>query len=140
MIRSFVISAFAVTLFGTAEFRTATAEEPKATKTVDIYSAVPDLEKLQAFSGNGVIVGQKEWERLAAEWGIKDVPKIDFTKEILLVGTWRGTNFKFLSDVKDGNLTVELVGDKNIEPGFRYRVISLKRDGITKFDGKELPK
>jgi hypothetical protein len=140
MTRSFVLAAVAGGLFATAGLRTATAAEPKATGTVDISSAYPDLEQLQAFSGTGVIVGQKEWERLAAAWGIKDVPKVDFAKELLLVGTWRGADFKFLSDVKDGNLTVEQVGDKNVEPGFRYRVVSLKRDGITKFDGKPLPK
>jgi hypothetical protein len=67
------------------------------------------------------------------------VPKVDFSKELLLVGTWRGTNFKFLGDVKGGNLTVELVGDKAVEPGFRFKVISLPRKGITKFQGKELP-
>ncbi|MBN9119377.1 MAG: hypothetical protein J0I06_09485 [Planctomycetes bacterium] len=116
------------------------AEEPKKTNTVDIFSSVADAEKEKALPGTGVIYGQKEWERLAADWGIKEVPKVDFTKEILLVGTWRGPNFKFLSDVKNGDLTVELVGDKTAEPGFRYRVVSLKRDGITKFQGKELPK
>jgi hypothetical protein len=140
MTRSFVCTALAAALFTAAVLHPARAAEPKATGTVDIYSSLPDLEKLQAFEGTGVILGQKEWERLAAAWGIKTVPKVDFNKELLLVGSWRGTGFKFLSDVKDGNLTVELVGDKNIEPGFRYRIIALKRDGITKFQGKELPK
>jgi hypothetical protein len=140
MTRSFVLAALSVALFGAAGVRTASAEEPKATKTVDISSSVLDLDQLQAFSGTGVIVGQREWERLAAAWGVKDVAKVDFTKEILLVGTWRGSDFKFLSDVKNGDLTVEQVGDKSVEPGFRYRVLSIKRDGITKFQGKELPK
>jgi hypothetical protein len=140
MIRSFALAVLAGALLAAAGFRSAGAEEPKATGTVDISSSVPDLEKLQAFEGTGVILGQKEWERLAAAWGIKTVPKVDFTKELLLVGTWRGTEFKFLSDVKDGNLAVELVGDKKVEPGFRYRVLSLTRGGITKFQGKELPK
>jgi hypothetical protein len=138
--RSFALVALAGLLFGTVAVRFVAADEPKPTGTVDISSSVADLGKLQAFEGTGVILGQKEWERLAADWGIKDVPKVDFSKELLLVGTWRGTAFKFLSDVKNGDLTVELVGDKNIEPGFRYRVVSLKRDGITKFQGKELPK
>ncbi len=140
MTRSFVFAALAGTLFGLAGLRTARADEPKATGTVDIASSVADADKLQAFEGVGVITGQKEWERLAAAWGVKEVAKVDFKKEILLVGTWRGTSFKFLSDVKSGDLNVELVGDKNPEDGFRYRVLSLKRDGITKFMGKDLPK
>ena len=72
--------------------------------------------------------------------GTLNVPKGDFTKELLLVGTWRGSSFKFLPDVKNGDLTVELVGDKSPAPWFRFRVLSLKRDGIAKFQGKELPK
>ena len=99
-----------------------------------------ELDQLKQLPGTGVILSQKEWERLAAAWGIKDVAKVDFTKEILLVGTWRGSSFKFLSDVKDGDLTVELVGDKEEKPGFRYKIVSLKRDGITKFQGKDLSK
>jgi len=130
------LAALTLTFSGTF----GSAAEPKATGTVDIFSSVPDLEKEKALPGTGVVYGQKEWEQLASAWGIKDVPKVDFTKEILLVGTHRGANFKFLSDVKNGDLTVELVGEKEEKAGFRYRVVSLSRDGITKFQGKELPK
>src|ERR1043165_2290317 len=119
MKRTFALPALAVSLLTIANLHSANAEEPKATGTVSISSSVPDAEKLQAFSGVGVILGQKEWEQLAAAWGIKDVAKVDFNKELLLVGTWRGTSFKFLGDVKDGDLTVELVGDKDAQPGFR---------------------
>jgi len=139
MTRSFVTAVLAATLVGFAASRPAPAEEPKATGTVDISSSVPDLEKLQAFSGTGVILGTKEWEMLAAAWGYKNPPKVDFTKELLLVGTWRGSDFKFVGDVKDGDLTVEQVGNKEVQPGFRYKVISLSRAGIKKFQGKPLP-
>jgi hypothetical protein len=137
MTRSLALTALAVVLGATASV---SAEEPKGTQTVDIFSSVDDLDQLKQLPGTGVILGQKEWERLAAAWGIKEVPKVDFTKEILLVGTWRGASFKFLPEVKNGDLTVELVGDKEVNPGFRYKVISLKREGITKFQGKDLPK
>jgi hypothetical protein len=140
MTRSFALTALLGLFFGVASARFADAAEPKVTGTVDIMSSVPDLEKLRGYGGVAVIFGQEEWERLAAAWGIKPVPKVDFSKELLLVGTWRGTAFKFLSTVKNGDLQVELVGDKNTEPGFRYRVVSLKRDGITKFQGAPLPK
>jgi hypothetical protein len=139
MKRTFALSALAASLLTIADLHFVTAEEPKPTGTVDIASAVPDAEKLQAFSGTGVILTQKDWEQLAADWGIKIVPKVDFSKELLLVGTWRGTKFKFLGDVKNGDLTVELVGDKDIQPGFRYKILSLDRTGITKFQGKDLP-
>ena len=139
MTRSFLLVAVSGLLFGTVAMRFASADEPKSTGTVDITSSVPDLDKLQGVGGTSVIFGQKEWERLAAAWGIKEVPKVDFSKELLLVGTWRGSSFKFLSEVKNGDLQVELVGDKTVEPGFRYRVVSLSRAGITKFQGVPLP-
>ena len=141
MTRSAAFAALAALTFAFSSQSThVKAEEPKKTETVDIFSSVADLDKEKAMPGVGVIYGAKEWERLAAAWGIKDPAKVDFTKEILLVGTHRGANFKFLSEVKNGDLTVELVGDKEEKSGFRYRVQSLKRDGITKFQGKELPK
>jgi|GEM_PF-3573802 len=140
MTRSFAFAALAGILFGVAGSRNVTAEEPIRTKTVDIISSEPDLGKLNSFEGIGLILGTKEWERLAFAWGIKNPPKVDFSKEMLLVGTWRGTDFKFLSTLKNGDLTVELVGNTEVKPGFRFRIISLKRDGITKFQGKELPK
>jgi hypothetical protein len=141
MTRTFAFTTLAATLLtAAASYRPAAAEEPKATGTVDIFSTVPDITQQTRFPGTGVILSQKAWEELAAAWGIKNPPKVDFAKELLLVGTWRGPSFKFLSDVKDGNLVVELVGDKDIRPGFRYRVLSLKRDGIKQFQGKDLPK
>ena len=139
MTRLLAFAALAVLTLAFSSVRGGAAE-PKATGTVDIFSSVADLEKEKALPGTGVVYGQKEWERLASAWGIKDVPKVDFTKEILVVGTHRGANFKFLSDVKNGDLTVELVGDKEEKAGFRYRIVSLSRDGINKFQGKELPK
>lgn len=135
------IAAAAFAALVTVGFRPAPgpAEEPKTTETVDISSSVVDLDQQKAVPGTSVILSQKEWERLAAAWGIKDPAKVDFSKELLLVGTWRGTSFKFLNDVKDGDLTTEIVGDKDTRPGFRFRVVSLKRNGIKSFQGKALP-
>ncbi len=140
MTRLFASAALAALIASALASAPTRAAEPKATATVDLSSTVVDLAALKALEGTGVILSQKEWERLAAAWGIKEPAKVDFTKEILLVGTWRGTSFKFLSDVKDGDLTTELVGDKDIKPGFRFKVISLSRDGIKSFQGKALPK
>lgn len=139
MTRTFATLALAALLAAVSVPAPGSAAEPKATDTVDISSSVPDLAQLKAVGGTGVILSQREWERLAAAWGIKDPPKVDFSKELLLVGTWRGSAFKFLNDVKDGDLTTEVVGDKEEKPGFRYKVISLKRDGIKSFHGKKLP-
>ena len=139
MIRTLAAAGLLAALIVTAG-APASAEEPKKTGTVDISSSSPDENLLKSLSGVAVVVRQKPWERLAADLDIKDVPKVDFSREILVIGTWKGTGFKFLPDVKGGDLTVELVGDKEPRPGFRYRIVSYSRDGITKFHGKSLPK
>lgn len=140
MTRLFASAALATLIAFALSATPVRAAEPKTTDTVDLSSTVLDLGALKALEGTGVILSQKEWERLAAAWGVKEPAKVDFTKELLLVGTWRGSAFKFLSEVKDGDLTTELVGDKDIKPGFRFRVVSLNRDGIKSFQGKALPK
>ncbi|MBP3960284.1 hypothetical protein J8F10_34080 [Gemmata sp. G18] len=139
MNRLLTFAAFAALVVSSFPSTPGCAEEPKPTPTVDLSSSVADIDQLKVIPGTSVILSQKEWERLAAAWGIKDPPKVDFTKELLLVGTWRGSSFKFLSDVKDGDLTTELVGDKEMNPGFRFKVVSLNRNGIKSFQGKALP-
>src|SRR6478609_6213031 len=74
MTRLFVTAGLAVALLGFAGSRPTSAEEPKATGTVDIFSSVADPDLQKQLPGVGVIYGQKEWERLAAAWGIKPVP------------------------------------------------------------------
>ena len=71
---------------------------------------------------------------------IKDAPKVDFTKELLVVGTWKGSSFNLTPTVKDGDLSVSAVGTKDLRPGFRWKVVSVKRDGIKTVQGKDLPK
>ena len=136
MTRPFAFAALAAFVLCTVS----PAEEPKATETVNLSSSIDDPALIREAPSSGVIVSQKPWEKLAAAWEIKDVPKVDFTKEILILGTWRGASFKFLNEVKNGDLTIELIGDKDVRPGFRYKIISVKRDGIKSVGGKELPK
>ena len=137
MIRSLVIAALAVGVFAFP----ATAEEPKKEKpTVDIAGDIKDEALQKEVPANGVIVSQKGWDALAKAWEIKDAPKVDFTKELLIVGTWKGSSFNITPTVKDGDLTVRAAGTKDLRPGFRWKVVSMKRDGIKTVQGKELPK
>ncbi|MCS6864870.1 MAG: hypothetical protein RMJ56_05760 [Gemmataceae bacterium] len=113
---------------------------PKANKaTVDLAGDIKD-ESLQAEApANGVIVSPKAWEKLAKAWGIPEAPKVDFTKEILIVGTWKGSSFDITPMVKDGDLTVSALGTKDLRPGFRWKVRSIPRQGIKTVQGRPLP-
>ncbi len=117
------------------------AEEPKKEKlTVELTGDIADESLQKAMPANGVIATAKDWEKLAKAWSIKDAPKVDFTKEILLVGTWKGSSFNINAVVKDGDLSVSAGGTKDLRDGFRWKIKSMKREGIKTVQGKELPK
>jgi hypothetical protein len=116
------------------------ADEPKKEKpTVELSGDIKDEALQKEAPANGVIASQKGWEKLAKAWSIKDAPKVDFTKEILVVGTWKGSVFNLSPAVKDGDLTISALGTKDLRPGFRWKVVSIKREGIKTVQGKELP-
>lgn len=122
-------------------FTPANADEPKKEKlTVELAGDIADESLQKAMPANGVIANTKDWEKLAKAWGIKDAPKVDFTKEILIVATWRGSSFNISANVKAGDLTVSGFGTKDLRDGFRWKIQSMKRDGIKTVNGKELPK
>lgn len=114
------------------------ADDPKP--RVELSGSIDDESLQKEMPANSVIVSQKAWEKLAKAWGIKDAPKVDFTKEILIVGTWKGSQFKLMPVVKDGDLTIGAGGTKDLRPGFRWKVMSISREGIKTVQGKELPK
>lgn len=129
--------AFAVAAFGLV-FAPAAADEPKP--RVELSGSIDDVALKDEIPSTGVIATQKTWEKLAKAWGIKDAPRVDFTKELLIVGTWRGSSFTITPVVKNGDLTVRAGGTKDLRPGFRWRVTSVVREGIKTAGGKELPK
>jgi hypothetical protein len=130
------LSAFALFLVP------ASADEPKKEPkpTVELSGSIDDEALQKEMPANGVIVSQKGYDALAKAWGIKDAPKVDFAKEILVVGTWKGSVFSVKATVKDGDLTVSGGGTKDLRPGFRWQVKSITREGIKTVQGKELPK
>lgn len=129
----------AATLAALALFLAPASGEDKK-PTVSLGGSIDDGAPQKLAPANGVIATAVEWEALAKAWGIKDAPKVDFTKELLAVGTWKGSSFDINPTVKDGDLTVSAGGTKDLRPGFRWKVISLSREGIKTVQGKELPK
>ncbi|MBM3978846.1 MAG: hypothetical protein FJ304_00910 [Planctomycetes bacterium] len=137
MIRSLLVAALAALVL--VPF-SAAAAEPKADKpTVELGGDIKDEALQKSAPASGVIASQKEWDALAKAWGIKDAPKVDFAKELLIVGTWKGSSFNVNANVKDGDLSVSGFGTKDLRDGFRWKVKSIKRDGIKSVQGKPLP-
>jgi hypothetical protein len=122
----------------------APAEQKKP--TVDLYGKVAE-ERAKDLPPDGVIVSQKAWEKLAEAWGIKDAPKVDFTKEFLVVVSTisEGSRLVWLEEpeLNRGDLTLPsiLAVTADLGPlGFVYNIRSVSRDGVKTVNGKELPK
>jgi len=117
------------------------ADEPKEKKpTVELGGSIEDEALQKEAPANFVISSQKAWDALAKAWGIKDAPKVDFTKELLLVGIWKGSSFSLRPTLKDGDLSIGAGGTKDLRPGFRWKVQTLSREGVKTVQGKDLPK
>jgi hypothetical protein len=128
-------TAFALTALALPLAPAPAADKP----TVELSGSIDDESLQKEAPASGVVASQKAWEKLAKAWGIKDSPKVDFSKELLIVGTWKGSSFDIEPAVKDGDLTVRAGGTKDLRPGFRWKVKSVKRDGIKTVNGKPLP-
>ena len=86
------------------------------------------------------ITNAKDLEKLWKAWDIKEkLPEIDFAKEILLVETTRGSrlNLKATLDEK-GDLQSLGLATRDLRPGFRYVMITVKKAGIKTIAGKAI--
>jgi hypothetical protein len=63
-----------------------------------------------------VIASQKDWDVVVTELGIKGAPKVDFTKEILVVGVSDADSFTMTPTVKDGDLTISTTANPRGPP------------------------
>ncbi|HJZ54927.1 MAG TPA: hypothetical protein VKE74_08200 [Gemmataceae bacterium] len=116
-------------------------KDPPAKLTVDLFGSIEDENLAKEAPESGVIVSAKGWEKLAKAWGIKDAPKVDFSKELLAVATTRGSKLNLSTKLDDkGDLKVLAVATRDLRPGFRYAIKSVAREGVKTVNGKELPK
>ncbi|MBA3315347.1 MAG: hypothetical protein H0T47_18925 [Planctomycetaceae bacterium] len=87
-----------------------------------------------------VVTDAKSFEKIWTAWRPgEDMPEIDFSKSIVVVGTIDGPNRMFVGLNRDeGHLRTQFGGTKIGGPGFGYILALVKRDGITAVDGKPL--
>jgi hypothetical protein len=117
------------------------AEKKKVASTKEWTGAVAD-EKL-AKDAPEVITSKKALETLWKDWGITDkMPEVDFTKELVLVSTTRGSklNVSLMLDPDKGDLQVLGIATRDLRPGFRYVIVTAPKEGVKTVNGKELPK
>jgi hypothetical protein len=88
------------------------------------------------------ITSAKGLEKLWKAWKLADkVPEVDFTKEIVILNTTRGSKLKLGAALDEkGNLMVGGLGTLDLAPGFRYVIATVSKEGVKTVNGKELPK
>jgi hypothetical protein len=92
-----------------------------------------------------VITNGKALEKLWKDWGVAGkTPEVDFAKEIVVVGTTRGSRIDLVARLDDkGNLEVLSLVPRDLgerQPGFRYAIATVPREGVKTVNKKELPK
>jgi hypothetical protein len=90
--------------------------------------------------GDGFVASQKRWEKLTKDWGIKGAPKVDFEKNILVVGFTRGSKLKVSVEVDGTNLKLNAISTRDLVPGFRYEIVSVPRAGLKTVNGIPITK
>jgi len=118
---------------------TANAQDRKPLETLKEWRGDNPNEGLAKDSPK-FITNAKDLEKLWKAWDIKEkVAEIDFSKEILLVETTRGSrlNLKATLDEK-GDLQSLGLATRDLRPGFRYVMITVKKAGIKTIAGKAI--
>src|SRR5262249_32775089 len=88
----------------------------------------------------GGITNECEAELLARGTSGDKPPKLDFSKEIVILGTTRGSKLNLSAQLDDtGNLHVLGFGTSDLVPGFRYVLATVSREGIKAVNKKPLP-
>jgi len=78
--------------------------------------------------------------KLWKKWSVAgDVPKVDFSKEIVIVTTTVGSRLSLSARLDDkGNLEALGAATRDIVPGFRYVIGTVSRAGVKTINGKAL--
>ena len=118
---------------------TANAQDRKPLETLKEWRGDNPNEGLTKDSPK-FITNAKDLEKLWKAWDIKEkLPEIDFSKEILLVETTRGSrlNLKATLDEK-GDLQSLGLATRDLRPRFRYVMITVNKAGIKTIAGKAI--
>ena len=132
-----LLSAFGIIVLALAT--NAIAEERKPLETLKEWRGDNPNEALSKDAPK-FITNSKDLEKLWKSWDIKEkLPEIDFSKELLLIDTTRGSrlNLKATLDEK-GNIQALGLATRDLRPGFRYLMITVSKTGVKSINGKAI--
>lgn len=88
---------------------------------------------------SGFIADADTWKKLWTTWRPdEELPKVDFAKELILVGTVPGPNLVIMRPTIDdeGNVKFIAGGTKIGGPGFGYKLVKIAKEGVKTVNGK----
>ena len=113
---------------------------PPAVETTGMWSGqVKDNSLRKLAPPTGFIVDKQAWEKICLAWRpAEQVPKVDFAKQLVLVGVVPGPNLVLMRPTIDqkGNISFLVAGTKKGGPGFGYKLIAISRQGVKTVKGK----
>jgi hypothetical protein len=113
---------------------------PVPVKTEMQWKGSVDDETLMKSAPEDYISNAKAFEALWKAWKIGDkIPEVDFKTTLVLVQTTRGSALRVNASLDDkGDLKAVGLATRDLRPGFRYVLISVKKDGVKTVNGKPL--
>ncbi|PQO25097.1 hypothetical protein C5Y96_26715 [Blastopirellula marina] len=133
MLSRILIAAIVVTLSGSDVFSAEVSELAKG--------KVPDAALLKLAPKSGFITDTKTFAKLWKAWRPDQaVPEIDFTKDMVIVGTADGPNLVMFEPKLqgDGDLKFVVASTRMFGPGFGYRLVKIARQGVKSVNGKSI--
>ena len=134
-----IMMVFMALLLSTALPLQAGPSKRKSVKPLKQWSgSVDDLSLRKA--APEFILSTREIEKLWQAWKVPGpVPQVDFSKELVLVATTRGSRLRLAATLDGkGNLQVGGVATRDLRPGFRYVITVVNREGVKTVNGKKL--
>lgn len=137
--RKTALLSLLVFLLAAVSTASARAEKTPVKPTSEIEGSADNVELLK--EAPKFIASTADLEKLWKAWGWADKPpKVDFTKELVVLTTTRGSRLKLLVTLDEtGNLEVGGIATRDLRPGFRYILGIVSREGVKTIGGKELP-
>ncbi len=115
---------------------------PPAVETTGMWSGqVIDNSLRKLAPPTGFIVDPTSWQKICKTWQPDmKVPRVDFSKNLVLVGTVPGPNLVLMRPTidKKGNISFLVAGTKRGGPGFGYKLIAISRQGVKTVKGQSI--
>ena len=103
-----------------------------------------DLPLMKLAPAGGFIADKAAFEKLWKAWRPKEeTPKIDFEKELVLVGTTQCAGNRIGAALRldaKGDLKAAFFATQIAGPGFAYTIVVINREGVKTVDGKPIAK